>query len=362
VIKGDFQAPNWLDLQRLHHNHLKKIGRELNVRYVLEGSLQRGGNRMRVNIQLIDAETGSHLWAERFDKPQADLFDMQDEIIARLAGTLNAQLVAAEARRTERTPTPDSMDLFFQGLSWFNRGLAPSNVMQALAYFERALAIDPDNVDALGWNAVAYAALTGGFAVEDRAALLAAAEAAATKALSLAPEHALSHLAMSLVFGFTNRLVMAIAECERTVALDRNLAMAHAVIGLHKLHLDQGEETEAHVQEALRLSPRDTWVFLWLAIAGYAKDFLGGYEEAIGWQQRSIQANGNYPISHFHLAAALSHLGRLQEARAAAKAGLALEPRFTLSGFRAVKYSDSPAHLAWRERLVDGMRKAGLPE
>ena len=104
---------------------LKTIGRELNVRYVLEGSVQRGGNRMRVNVQLIDAETGNHLWAERFDKPLADLFDMQDEIVARLAGALNAQLVAAEARRAEQAPNPDSMDLYFQGLAWFNKGRDP---------------------------------------------------------------------------------------------------------------------------------------------------------------------------------------------------------------------------------------------
>ena len=104
---------------------LKQIGRELNVRYVLEGSVQRGGNRMRVNVQLIDAETGNHLWAERFDKPLADLFDMQDEIVARLAGALNAQLVAAEARRAEQAPNPDSMDLYFQGVAWFNKGHDP---------------------------------------------------------------------------------------------------------------------------------------------------------------------------------------------------------------------------------------------
>src|ERR1700722_924291 len=104
---------------------LKQIGRELNVRYVLEGSVQRGGSRMRVNVQLIDAVTGSHLWAERFDKPLADLFDMQDEIFVRLANALNSQLVAAEARRAEQAPTPDSMDLYFQGLAWFNRGWTP---------------------------------------------------------------------------------------------------------------------------------------------------------------------------------------------------------------------------------------------
>src|SRR5208283_5305651 len=144
---------------------LKSIGRELNVRYVLEGSVQRGGNRMRVNVQLIDAETGNHLWAERFDKPLADLFDMQDEIVARLAGALNAQLVAAEARRAEQAPNPDSMDLYFQGIAWLNKGLTPDHVAQARNFFERALTADPDNVEALigsAWADVADGGLCGG--------------------------------------------------------------------------------------------------------------------------------------------------------------------------------------------------------
>ena len=128
---------------------VKTIGRELNVRYIFEGSVQRGANRMRVNVQLIDAETGNHLWAERFDKPLADLFDMQDEIVARLASALNATLVVAEARRAEQVPTPDSMDLYFQAMAWFNKGRAPDNLAQARSFFDRALTVDPDNVDAL---------------------------------------------------------------------------------------------------------------------------------------------------------------------------------------------------------------------
>src|SRR5208282_1043899 len=102
------------------HIDVKQIGRDLNIRYALEGSVQRSGNRFRVNVQLIDTETGNHLWAERFDKPVADLFDMQDEIVARLANALSAQLAAAEARRAEQAPNPDSMDLYFQGLAWLN--------------------------------------------------------------------------------------------------------------------------------------------------------------------------------------------------------------------------------------------------
>jgi hypothetical protein len=111
----------------------------LNVRYVFEGSVQRGGSRMRVNLQLIDAESGHHLWAERFDKPLADLFDMQDEIVARLANALNIHLVAAEARRAEQSPDPDSMDLYFQGLAWLNKSLIPGNLAQARSFLDRAI-------------------------------------------------------------------------------------------------------------------------------------------------------------------------------------------------------------------------------
>ena len=134
---------------------LKQVGRELNVRYVLEGSVQRGGNRLRVNVQLIDAESGQHLWAERFDKPLADLFDMQDEIVAHLANQLGAQLVEAEARRAERSPDPDSMDLYFRGVAWLNKGMTAENISQAEAFFDRALALDPANTDALVGEALA---------------------------------------------------------------------------------------------------------------------------------------------------------------------------------------------------------------
>ncbi len=128
--------------------NVKQIGHELNVRYVLEGSVQRSGTRLRVNVQLIDAESGAHLWAERFDKPTAELFDMQDEIVARLANQLGTQLIAAEARRAERAPHPDSMDLYFQGRDRLNTGLSAEHIAQASGFFGRALARDPGNVEA----------------------------------------------------------------------------------------------------------------------------------------------------------------------------------------------------------------------
>src|ERR1700729_1081336 len=144
---------------------------------------------MRVNVQLVDAETGSHLWAERFDKPLTDLFDMQDEIVARLANALNAQLAAAEARRAEQALNPNSMDLYCQGLSQFHRGRSPGHVVQARGFFDRALAADPDNADALIGSAAADIADGGNSFVVDPAVAFAAAEAKLTKALSSFPAH-----------------------------------------------------------------------------------------------------------------------------------------------------------------------------
>ena len=178
---------------------VKQIGRELGVRYVLEGSVQRGGNRLRVNVQLIDAGTGNHLWAERFDKPVADLFDMQDEIVARLANQLGVQLMVAEARRSERAPHPDAMDLYFQGMAYLNKGRTPAYLDQARGFFERALVLDPGNIEALVGTAQVDAGMTTSFMTDDPAARFASAEAALTKALSLAPNDAQAHLLMGRV-------------------------------------------------------------------------------------------------------------------------------------------------------------------
>jgi|RhiMethySRZTD1v2_1073278.scaffolds.fasta_scaffold97188_2 TolB-like protein/class 3 adenylate cyclase len=341
---------------------VKKLGRELGVRYVLEGSVQRGGNRMRVNVQLIDAESGAHLWAERFDKPVADLFDMQDEIVARLAGTLSAQLVAAEARRAEQAPDPDSMDLYFQGMACINRGETPEYAAQAKEFFARALALDPGNVEALVGGAFVDSVVGAHMFSNDRAERLAAAEAAATRALSLAPNHAWAHMVLGNVQIFTNRPLQGIAQCERALALDRNLAMAHSYIGHAKIGIGRSEETEAHVAEALRLSPRDTTAYVWMAGAGAAKLYLGADEAAVAWLRRAIENNRNQAIAHFWLAAALAFLGRVDEARAAAQAGLALDPAFTVARFRNAAASDNPVYLRQRERVCDGMREAGVPE
>jgi TolB-like protein len=341
---------------------VKTIGRELNVRYVLEGSVQRGGNRMRVNVQLIDAETGNHLWAERFDKPLADLFDMQDEIVARLANTLNAQLVAAEARRAEQAPNPDSMDLYFQGMAWQSRGLTPYNVAHAGSFFDRALTVDPDNLDALIESARSDLRAGAFLFVSDSIPAFTAAETKLTKALSSVPDHPRAHLYLGLVDIHTKRAAEGIAECEHALALDRNLAHAHAIIGFGKTFVGRAEETEAHIAEALRLSPRDTLAYIWLFIAGMAKNYLGRWEQAVAWFRRAIEANRNYPEAHFSMAAALTQLGRLDEARSAVEAGLALNLSISRARAAWTAMSDDPTYLAQLEPIFDGLRMAGVPE
>jgi TolB-like protein len=205
-IRGAFLvARNTAFTYKGRQSNAKAIGRELNVRYVLEGSVQRGANRMRVNVQFIDAETGSHLWAERFDKPLADLLDMQDEIVARLAGALNAEFVTAEARRAEQAPTPNSVDLYCQGLAWRNKGLTPDSLAQARSFFDRALSVDRDNVDALIESAAVDAAEASLSFLADPTAAFAAAETKLTKALSSVPDHARGHMALGYVEILTRR-------------------------------------------------------------------------------------------------------------------------------------------------------------
>jgi TolB-like protein/class 3 adenylate cyclase len=342
---------------------LKDIGRELNIRYVLEGSVQRGGNRMRVNVQLIDAKTGNHLWAERFDKPVADLFDMQDEIVARLANSLNTQLITAEARRAERAPSPDSMDHYFQGMAWFNIGLTPDYLARAENFFERALSLDAGNVEALVGIALVNCNVAGGTHTgDDRISRLVAAEAFATRALSLAPDHPRGRTSLGLTYIYSNRAAQGIAQCERALALDRNLAVAHGYIGMAKFFLGRGEESEGDIEEAFRLSPRDTSAFLWRGLAGIAKIFLGRYEDALVRLRQSIEINGNFSTAQFYLAVALAELGRLDEARIAVKNGLTLDPKFTIRRYRESAPSDNPIFMKARERNYEAMRKAGVPE
>jgi tetratricopeptide (TPR) repeat protein len=241
-------------------------------------------------------------------------------------------------------------------------GRATETMAQASGFYERALALEPGNVEALVGTAWVNFAIGTHYLTDDRIERLAAAEAAVTKALSLAPNHPRAHSVMGLVQIYTNRAAQGIAECERALALDRNLASAHAGVGIAKCFLGRGGETEAHMEQALRLSPRDTYVYIWTMFVGQAKFWQGADAEAIVWLRRSLEANRNNPIGQFYLAAVLAHIGELDEARATAQAGLALNPSFSIRRYRTNTPSNRPVYLAGRERLIEGMRMAGVPE
>jgi len=290
---------------------------------------------------------------------------MQDEIVARLAAALNTELVAAEARRAERTANPNSMDFYFQGTAWVNKGMTPDNMARARIFFDRALSSDPDNIDALLGSARVDLVAGALLFVTDPEAALVAAEAKATKTLSAVPDHARGHLVLGMVYMLTKRAAQGIAGCEHALALDRNLALAHSNIGLGKIYIGRAEETEAHIDAALRLSPRDTLAYVWMNFAGLAKNYLGLHDEAVQWSRRAIEANRNYPFPYFNLCVALARLGRPDEAYSAVKAGLALHPSFTVARARAnywMSKTDDPTYLVQTERWFEGLRMAGLPE
>ena len=242
-----------------------------------------------------------------------------------------------------------------------NKGLNSENLAQARRYYEQALALDPGNIDALVGTAGVDFYFVAGFLSDDRASRAVTAEAAVTKVLSLAPHHALAQVLLGGVYIYTKRAAEGITQCEYALASDRNLARAHSLIGQAKYFTGRAEETESHVLEALRLSPRDTLAHMWMGIAGASKLYLGRDEEAVAWCRRAIEANRNSSVAHFFLAAALAQIGRMTEARTATEAGLVLDRTFTIRRFQAGASSDNPTYLAQRERVYDGMRKAGTP-
>jgi tetratricopeptide (TPR) repeat protein len=317
---------------------------------------------MRVNVQLIDTETGSHLWGERFDKPVTDLFDMQDEIVSSLANRLGQELATAEARRAERAENPDSMDHYFLGLAQSNKGVTREIFDKAHSHYDRAIELDPYNVEAMIGRAWIDLFSATNYFSDDRVERFRSAEARLGKVLKLGSNNASAHCALGVLRMYTHRVAQGIAECERALAIDRNLADAHAWIGVAKFLAGRNEETEGHVLEALRISPRDARASVWMYFVGAARLGAGRDAEAVVWLNRSIELGRNWPLPHLWLAAALARLDRLEEARDAARAGLELNPGFDIARLRSSAFSDNPRYLAGRERVYEGMRLAGVPE
>ena len=224
------------------------------------------------------------------------------------------------------------------------------------------MALDPTNIDALVGAARADVLVGAIYTTEHRAERLADAEKLLIKGISIAPRNYWAHMWLGFVQIQTNRASRAIGELEQALSLNRNLGAAHAWMGQAKITMGRAEEAEAHVDQAFRLSPNDAVAFMWTHVRGLAKFHLGADEEAVALFRRSVDASRNYPLNHFYMAAALANLGRLDEAQAEVKAGRALAPNYSIARFLSMAESDNPTYLKQRERILEGLRKAGVPE
>jgi adenylate cyclase len=341
----------------------KQIGRELGVRHVLEGSVRRSGNQVRVNVQLIDAETSAHLWAERFDSDLGDLFVLQNAITSRLANALNLRLTEVEAARP--TDHPDAIDYIFRGHASLNKGAAPDNFAQAIDMFEHALAIDPGSLEAQSSLAVTLVSrvLTG--MTDSRSADIARAKALIEKSLANAPRSTLAHFARGLVLRAEGRCEEAIPEFEMLIASDRNSSDALFFLGLCKLLIGSVDETIPLIEQAIRLSPRDPYIYSRYLVIGQVHSLQSRTEEAIVWLERARTANSGIEFPHAWLASAYALKGDL----ALATAELAEARRrsggkgyFSILRMKA-GYLGVPSVRALHEATYfAGLRKAGVPE
>jgi TolB-like protein len=342
----------------------RQIGRELGVRYVLEGSVQKTGERIRFNAQLVDAESGGHLWAERFDKQRADLLDMQDEVTARLARSIHMELTAAESRRAAHEPADrlDAVDHALRGWAAWNQRRSRETARQARASFKAALRLDGSNISALLGLADAHIWEVNSFISHDRPGQIRAAEAAVKKALELAPRCAAAHLGYGRVLFAMRRPERALREVELASLLDRNLAAAHGYLGQIKIALGRAGETRAHAEKAIRLSPEDQLLRLWHYLIGLADVYLGRMVSGIESLRKSVEIDPGWGLAQFTLAGALALAGLLAEAAEVCAVARRLAPNFTIAKFRVEAVSDNQIYLAQRENLYEGLRLAGVPE
>jgi adenylate cyclase len=280
----------------------KQIGRELGVRYALEGSIRRSGSQVRVNAQLIDAETDTHLWAERFDGDTGDLFTLQDEVTSRIAIALNFAMVSAEAARP--TANPDALDYIFRGRAAANNPPTRHSYAERISLFERALALDPGSIEAQSYLALNLTGRMLGGVTVSAAADIARAEGLAGQALAGSPRSPLAHYARGEVLRAQRREAEAILEYETVLALNRNWPGALFALGNCKLFTGSIEETIPLEEKAIRLSPRDPGIGVWYLQIGRVHLIQSRTDGAIVWLEKARTANAAHPLIRAHLAAA----------------------------------------------------------
>jgi adenylate cyclase len=344
----------------------KEIGRELGVRYVLEGSVRRSGNRVRVNAQLIDAETDAHLWAERFDGDVGDLFALGNEITSRIAIDLNLELITAEAARP--TEKPDALDYILRGRAALSKPQARENYAEAIGLFERALALDPHSVEAQSRLARALVGRVLDYVPSSSGRDLKRAEELVSQALAVSPRNPFAHFAKGHLLRAQGRHTEAIPEYETALASDHNWVVALAHIARCKTVVGPLEEAIPLVEQAIRLSPRDRDTGLWYFWIGQVHLLQSRIDEAILWFERARSVNSKLPSFHLHLASAYALKGDTERAGSELAEARNLQGKGSYSSIvRFLRDSQirgaRPEIRALSEAtFLAGLRKAGMPE
>ena len=343
----------------------RHVGRELGVRYVLEGSVRRMGRSVRINAQLVDAGTGGHLWAEQIDVEQGTLATAQDNfgIANRLARALSVELVNVEGRRAPRA-NPDAVDLAMRGWSLLNAGPNREDVQSAVALFEAALRIDPDNIQANVGLAQALIHVLRSRWDPERAKVLARADEAATRATAIAPDHAQAQSVKAEILGLQKRFDAALATYDRAIALDSNLTTAHVGRARHLIAAGRAADAVASMERAIRLSPRDPDLYLWYYVVCHAHTHLARDAATIEWCLKSIGTGKVFWHAWVDLASAYAWRGQTAEAAAAVAEILKLRPGLTVQQMveEAWSHSDNATFRKEYQRIAEGVSKAGLPE
>ncbi|MBI3757862.1 MAG: tetratricopeptide repeat protein [Deltaproteobacteria bacterium] len=333
----------------------EQVGLELGVRYVLEGSVRKAGNRVRITAQLIDAATGYHLWAERYDRELQDIFAVQDEVTQKIVSALQVKLTMGEQGRLKRPPTQnlEAYDCFLRGLEYRSQRTQESNT-QARRMFERAIELDPQFASAyavLGltylteiasqWNQDPHAA--------DRLLQL------AQHAVALDDAQPAAYETLAYAYLTTKQHEQAMTAAERAVALDPNSADAYQALGDVLIFIGRGEEAVILIEKAMRLNPRHPVTYLWTL--GQAYRLVGKQEEAVSVLQRAIVRNPDYLAAHMLLAVVFYDLSRNEEARAEAAEVLRINPQYSLDLVRQRMPIKDPTALAHFMTALEG---AGL--
>ncbi len=339
---------------------MTEVAKELGVRYVLEGSVRKAGSHVRVTAQLIDATTGSHIWAERYDRELDDIFALQDEITETIVAAVEPELGAVERERARRKP-PENLDawgLYQRGLWLFYAEPTRAGMEEAKRMFQRACDLDPGFAAAhaeLGFTHIAE--IVRGLTDEPKASLDAAADAA-ERAVALDPRDPAARVALGRVLIFRHSHERAIAEMEAALALNASFDRGYYGLGMALLYGGRPEESIPQFERAIRLSPRSPLLWAYWMMLGLAYINLEQHEQAASSFEKAIQQPNAAYMVFVHAASTLAHLGQTDEARALLAEAKTRKPGFSIDTVRNAAGQFGPH--SGVARLIDGLRKAGL--